>query len=141
MRGRDSSSLGSRICKEALGGGGRSVASLIDIDFGAGLVEATCSDCSADDPRLDFDLDLDLDLECDRVKGENVHRRFWKGGLLEKGEEATGGCFRKVDGGGGGKEGDGAGDALAKGEVEGEGDERWMCSRRIKTVASKVSRM
>lgn len=114
---------------------------LIDIDCDEGLVETGYSSCAVD-PRSDLDFDdLDLGLECDRVKRENVHRRFWRGGLLEEGEE-TEGCFcRKDDGGGGGKEGEGAGDALAKGEVEGEGDARWMCSRRIRTVASSVSRM
>ena len=123
VRGRDSSSLGSRICKGALGGGGRSVA-LIGIDCG-GLVEARSSGCGVD-PRLDLDVDLDvdLDLECDRAKGKNVHRRFWRG-LLEEGE-GTEDCCGEDDDGGGGKEGEGVGDALARGEVEGDGDDRWM---------------
>lgn len=124
VRGRDSSSLGSRIRKGALGGGGRSVA-LMDIDdCGAGLVEARSSGCAVD-PRLDLDVDLDVDLvlECDRIKGENVHRRFWRG-LLNEGE-GTEACCGEDDDGGGGKEGEGVGDALARGEVEGEGDDRW----------------
>ena len=74
------------------------------------------------------------------MNGEKeVHRRRFLGGdLLE--ERQLNGCSED-DSGGGGKDGEGVGDALASEEVEGDDDDRWMYKRRMRTVASKVSRM
>lgn len=109
------------------------------------LVGAAGSLGCAVDPRLDLDLDLRLEVEVEveygRVKGEkSVHRRFWWRGALLEGEDIEG-CCKEEDGGGGGKEGEGVGDALARGEVDREEDDRWMCRRRIRIVARRVSRV
>lgn len=64
-----------------------------------------------------------LDLGFLNNREENVQRR----GFL--GRESSGAGMREWrDGGGGGKEkeGEGVGDAWERGEVEGEGEERWM---------------
>jgi hypothetical protein len=126
VRGR-LSSLGSTISNAALGGGGRDIGWVAVVGgwvFCFFWVRVEADSRSAETACVDLDLDLAL------LNRARVHRRV--SGVVVAGE----GGFSE---GGGGKDGEGVGDDLDRGEVD--GDERWMWRSRIRTVVRRVSRM